>query len=116
MAVKDRVGDVRAAIAELLADGLVTQTSPVPVPGDKEVAEGAEVAEVLRALREAATDDSPNALRDKLVVAGMLDHPNGNDQQRCMECMYFVVHRKWCDLPELSLPVEPEWWCRLWRN
>lgn len=109
MATKDRVGDARAAIAALLADGLVTQTSPVPVSD-------AEVAEVLRALREAATDDSPNALRDKLVIAGLFDHPNGHDQQRCMECMYFVVHRKWCDLPEMSLPVEPEWWCRLWRN
>jgi hypothetical protein len=29
--------------------------------------------------------------------------------------MYFLVHRKWCDLPELSVPVEAEWWCRLWR-
>jgi hypothetical protein len=33
-----------------------------------------------------------------------------------MECMYFVVHRKWCELPELAWPVEPEWWCRLWRG
>lgn len=32
-----------------------------------------------------------------------------------LTCMYFLVHRKWCDLPELSVPVEPEWWCRLWR-
>lgn len=109
MAMKDRAADVRAAIAALFADGLVTQTAPVPVSD-------AEVAEVLRALREAATNESPTALRDKLVIAGLLDHPNGHDQQRCMECMYFVVHRKWCDLPEMSLPVEPEWWCRLWRN
>jgi hypothetical protein len=106
--MKDRA-DVRAAIAALFAEGLVTQTSPIPVSD-------AEVAEVLRALREAAREESPTALRDKLVIAGLLDHPNGHDQQRCMECMYFVVHRKWCDLPEMSLPVEPEWWCRLWRN
>jgi hypothetical protein len=109
MTVKDRVGDARAAIAELLRGGLVTETSPVPVSD-------AEVAEVLRALGEVAADDSRQALRDKLVIAGLLDHPNGHDQQRCMECMYFVVHRRWCELPELSLPVEPEWWCRLWRS
>jgi hypothetical protein len=34
---------------------------------------------------------------------------------RCQECMYYLVHRKWCDLPELFVPVEPDWYCRLWR-
>jgi hypothetical protein len=25
------------------------------------------------------------------------------------------VHRRFCELPELMLPVEPQWSCRLWR-
>lgn len=107
MTMKD--GELRAAIAALLREGLITESSPVPV-------RDAEVADVLRALREVATEDERQALRDKLVIAGVQGHPNGHDQQRCMECMYFVVHRKWCGLPELSLPVEPSWWCRMWRG
>ena len=35
--------------------------------------------------------------------------------QACETCMYFVIHRKFCDLPELRIPVQPEWSCRLWR-
>jgi hypothetical protein len=40
-------------------------------------------------------------------------HP-GN-RMRCLECMYYYNHRKWCAWPEIDLPPEPEWWCRLWR-
>lgn len=29
--------------------------------------------------------------------------------------MYYQVHRKWCNLPELAVPVKPDWWCRLRR-
>ena len=29
--------------------------------------------------------------------------------------VYYHPHRKWCDLPELPIPVEPHWWCRLWK-
>jgi hypothetical protein len=29
--------------------------------------------------------------------------------------MYYKVHRRYCELPELDFPVEPEWSCRLWR-
>jgi hypothetical protein len=54
-------------------------------------------------------------LREKLVISGWLLQPYGPDEMRCQECMYYLVHRRWCDLPELSLPAEPEWWCRLWR-
>jgi len=34
----------------------------------------------------------------------------GPDQMRCQECMYYLVHRKWCDLPELAVPVEADWY------
>ena len=91
-------------ITQMLRDGLQTQTEPFPET-DKEF------AKILTELRQTPPDD----LRQKLVIAGFTNKPYGSDQQRCMECMYFLVHRRWCDLPELSLPVEPEWWCRLWR-
>jgi hypothetical protein len=34
---------------------------------------------------------------------------------RCLECMYYLINRKWCDLPELSVPAKPDWYCKLWR-
>jgi hypothetical protein len=96
--------DVLETIARKLADGLVTQVEPFPET-DREF------ADILQQLRQLAPDD----LEGKLVIGGFLDHPYGPDRQRCMECMYYLVHRQWCDLPELAVPVEPEWWCRLWR-
>ena len=54
-------------------------------------------------------------LKGRLVIGGFLNRPNGPLEARCQECIYFLVHRKWCDLPELSVPVEPDWWCRLWK-
>jgi len=96
--------DLRAVITQLLRDGLVTQTEPFPET-DKEF------AMLLTELRDTPRDQ----LRTKLVIAGVVDQPFGPERQRCTECMYFLVHRKWCDLPELAVPVEPDWWCRLWR-
>ena len=89
----------------MLRDGLETQTEPFPET-DKEF------ALLLTALR----DTPPDQLRQKLVIAGVVDRPHGPEHQRCTECMYFLVHRKWCDVPELAVPVEPDWWCRLWRT
>jgi hypothetical protein len=91
-------------IADMMAAGLETQTEPFP---ETEKEFGA----ILVELRQLEPDD----LKSKLVISGFVDHPYGPDQQRCLECMYYLVHRKWCDLPELAVPVEPEWWCRLWR-
>jgi hypothetical protein len=93
-----------ATITQILRDGLQTQTEPFPETEQ-------EFTKILTELRHTPPDN----LRQKLVIAGFTNKPYGPDQQRCMECMYFLLHRKWCDLPELSLPVEPEWWCRLWR-
>lgn len=95
---------VRKRIADLLANGLVTQTEPFPETEK-------EFAKILDELRELPPDD----LESKLIISGFVDHPYGEDEQRCLECMYYLVHRKWCDLPELAVPVKPEWWCRLWR-
>jgi hypothetical protein len=91
-------------ITKLLASGLKTKTEPFPETEK-------EFGEILNELRELSPDD----LEGKLVIAGFLNHPYGEEQYRCMECMYYLVHRKWCDLPELAVPVEPDWWCRLWR-
>ncbi len=91
-------------IEDLLTEGLVTQVEPFPET-DREFA----------ALLDALRPLDPDALRAKLVVSGWLLKPHGPDQMRCQECMYFLVHKRWCDLPELSLPAEPDWYCRLWR-
>ena len=95
---------LRDQIGAMMGTGLKTQTEPFPET-DKEF--GVLLAQV----RELAPDD----LEGKLVLTGFVDKPYGPDQMRCQECMYYLVHRKWCDLPELALPVEPDWWCRLWR-
>ena len=95
---------LRGRIAGMLAAGLVTQTEPFPESNR-------EFSRLLDKLAALPKDD----LKAKLVVSGFTDQPYGPDQMRCQECMYYLVHRKWCDLPELAVPVEADWWCRLWR-
>ncbi|RWD64504.1 MAG: hypothetical protein EOS36_09890 [Mesorhizobium sp.] len=53
----------------------------------------------------------------KLVIAGFTLQPVEHQgiEQACESCMYYLVHRRFCDLPELDLPFEPEWSCPLWR-
>ncbi|MET0411431.1 MAG: hypothetical protein ABW217_09035 [Polyangiaceae bacterium] len=34
----------------------------------------------------------------------------GEDIQRWQECSHCHPDRKWCDLPELPIPVEAHWW------
>ena len=95
---------LRERIGAILAGGLKTQTEPFPETGR-------EFALLLDELAALPKDD----LEAKLVVSGFTDKPYGPDQMRCQECMYYLVHRKWCDLPELAVPVAADWWCRLWR-
>jgi hypothetical protein len=101
---KDEESALRDRIGAMLANGLKTQTEPFPETER-------EFGNLLAELRAMRTDD----LEGKLVLSGFTDTPYGPDQMRCQECMYYLVHRKWCDLPELAVPVEPNWWCRLWR-
>ncbi len=91
-------------IEDLLNEGLKTKVEPFP-ESDREFAA---ILDILRQL-------SPDQLAEKLVESGWKLTPHGEDRMRCQECMYFLVHRRWCDLPELNLPAEPEWYCRLWR-
>ncbi len=95
---------LRDHIGRLMENGLQTKTEPFPENNFE--FEG--ILDELRVLE-------PDALEKKLVISGFVNKPYGEDQQRCLECMYYLVHRKWCDLPELAVPVEAEWWCRLWR-
>lgn len=91
-------------MAQLMQSGLKTQTEPFPETEK-------EFAAILTELRQLKPDD----IEGKMVISGFVDQPYGPDKQRCMECMYYLVHREWCDLPELAVPVDADWWCRLWR-
>jgi hypothetical protein len=96
--------ELRATITEMLTLGLQTEVEPFPVT-EKEFAE---IAQRLREL-------PPGDLQGKLVISGFKDHPHGPESWRCADCIYYLANRKWCDLPELALPVEADWYCRLWR-
>jgi hypothetical protein len=95
----------REEIREALANGLLTQVMP---RADTHEA----VLDIVARLRAADGD-----LAAKLVIGGFtlaaVEH--GGLEQVCESCMYYKVHRRYCELPELDLPVEPEWSCRLWR-
>lgn len=96
----------RADIAKRLGAGLETEVWPRAETSE-------DVNRIIGRLQVEAKDD----LEKKLVVAGFTDHTIEADdiEQPCETCMYYKVHAKFCDLPELMLPVEPEWSCRLWR-
>jgi hypothetical protein len=99
---------VRAELADLLRGGRVVESEDRPMTSEASHAIVAQLASIPR-------DDR----RTKLVIAGFLDHPYApRDEdvvEACQTCMYFEVHRRFCNLPELMLPVEPQWSCRLWR-
>jgi hypothetical protein len=101
---KDEENALRRKIEQVLGAGLQTQTEPFPETEK-------EFTQLLAELRALPAEH----LETKLVLSGFTDKPFGPDRMRCQECMYYLVHRRWCDLPELSLPVEADWWCRLWR-
>jgi len=89
-------------IDKLLKGGLKTITEPIPEDNRQ-----------FEAIVSQLADIPASNLEEKLVVSGYLDHPV--EEMRCLECMYYLNHRKWCNLPEINLPAEPDWWCRLWR-
>ena len=99
----DAEAALRNRIERMLAGGLATRTAPFP-----------EDDRAFETLRDELSQVPPGDLESKLVIAGLDDEPHP-EQMRCQECRYFSTPRRWCALPELSLPVEPEWWCRFWR-
>lgn len=97
---------LRDEIAGTLAAGLTTEAWPRAETSEM-------VNDIVARLRTEAGDD----LERKLVIAGFTNHTVEAEglEQPCETCMYYLVHRKFCELPELMLPVEPHWSCRLWR-
>jgi hypothetical protein len=95
----------REEIRTLLASGLETEVFPRADTHE-------EVQAIIGRLKVAGDD-----IKAKLVIAGFTDHTieHGGIEQPCETCMYYLVHRRYCELPELDCPVEPEWSCRLWR-
>lgn len=96
--------EIREEISALLSGGLQTEVFPRADTHE-------EVQEIVTRLRAASS------LKDKLVIGGFtlntIEH--GGIEQPCETCMYYLTHRQFCVLPELDVPVEAEWSCRLWR-
>ena len=97
---------LRQMISEKLADGFETEVFPRAETSEM----GLQISEKLRL-------DAAEDLDQKLKIGGFTNYTVEIDgfEQPCETCMYYLVHRKFCALPELMLPVEPEWSCRLWR-
>ena len=89
-------------IAKMLDAGLKTTTEPAPE-------DNFQFDVIIKELANIPSDD----VEQKLIVSGYTNRPK--EEMRCLECMYYLNHRKWCNLPEINLPAEPDWWCRLWR-
>jgi hypothetical protein len=97
---------LRRSIADRLSAGLQTEVWPRAETSE-------EVNAIVNRLQLEAGDD----LDKKLIIAGFTDHTIEAEgmPQLCETCMYYKVHARFCDLPEMMLPVEPAWSCRLWR-
>lgn len=102
-----KMGDseLRDKIQHILSRGLKTESMPRADTDD-------DVRTIVARLQAVHGN-----LEQQLVIGGFTLNPvrHGGFDQPCETCMYYLVHRNWCDLPELDLPVEPEWSCRLWR-
>lgn len=97
---------IRKEISEKLTGGLKTEVFPRAETSEM-------VNEFVTRLQQEAGED----IDKKLIISGFTNYPVEADEieQPCETCMYYLAHRKFCELPELMLPVEPEWSCRLWR-
>lgn len=95
----------RAAITQMLASDLKTEIFPRADTSEQFI-------EIQNRLREHQGD-----IRELLKIGGFTDHTITYEEieQPCETCMYYLVRRKWCNLPELNMPAEAHWSCRLWR-
>ncbi len=96
---------VRKEIWSMLGGGLPTEVLPRADTHEQVLA-------IVQRLRE-----DERGLAGKLVIAGFTLSPVEHEgmSQICRTCMYYHSRRCHCVLPELDLPVEPQWSCRLWR-
>ncbi len=98
---------LREQLGRMLADGLKTNW-------ENRAYNSEQVAEVIDHLQSLAADN----YKQKLVIGGFTAYPYGDDPelpQSCETCMYYLKHRRYCELPELAVPVEPQWSCIVWR-
>lgn len=100
---------LRTCLAELLDTGLDTEWRQRAYSGEA-------ILERVAKLQALAPTDYVT----KFKVAGFTSHsyrpPEDTElEHSCATCMYFARHRQYCELPELALPVRPEWSCVLWR-
>ncbi len=97
---------VRVWVDGLLNYGIKSTMNPFPRTQ-------AEFLDIVRELRQLDQND----LLGRLDVGGFANYTmgGGEDMQRCQECIYYLPNGRWCDLPELPVPVEAHWWCRLWK-
>jgi hypothetical protein len=97
---------VRVWVDGLLSYGVKSTMSPFP-------SNQGEFLDIVRQLRQLDEND----LLGRLDIGGFANYTigEGDDMQRCQECIYYLPNSRWCDLPELPVPVEPHWWCRLWK-
>ncbi len=95
----------REEIRELLSSGLGTEAFPRADTHEQ-------VQAIVNRMQREGRD-----LDSKLVIAGVTLVPveHNEIEQACQTCMYYLIRRRHCALPELDLPVEPDWSCRLWR-
>ena len=100
---------LRDRLADLLRRGLETRWQDRADTSEK-------VDAITHELQQIPHDD----YAAKLTVAGFSAQPYSSDalpgvEQECSTCVRYERNRRYCNLPELALPVEPEWSCVLWR-
>lgn len=97
---------LRTRLGKLLLTGLRTEVEPRAY--DLEMQQS-----VLTRLQNAPAEE----IAKRIEIAGFTLHPYAAEgiEEACETCMYFLSHRQFCALPELMLPVRPDWSCRLWR-
>jgi hypothetical protein len=102
---------LRYHINEILKAGIITDLSLAP--------NDISWQHIVQEIRGLDKDD----LISHLEVGGFANHSLGEQVDmadgdfvlRCAECIYYYPNRKWCDLPELPVPVEEHWYCKLWK-
>lgn len=99
----------REAAGDALRRGLITDWK-------QRAYSDADIRRAIEALQALKPDDVLGRLR----VAGFTPEPYVGEEdpeieQSCSTCMYYESHRRYCNLPELKLGVEPHWSCVLWR-
>jgi hypothetical protein len=98
----------RDRLATLLQGGLETEWR-------ERASNGEAVNTLVARLQSLPPGDEAGKLRVAGFTSTPFECPDEDIVQACETCMYYEVHRQFCALPELQLPVRREWSCRLWR-